>query len=96
MPTVNLRRPGMCTMNLQRPSTSTTHLSIHLTHSARASTLTGIEPHKIGLPGVAGSQPISQPLGALEGRHRTIIVFSVTSGGTQFDGTNIRVPPAKS
>ena len=98
MPAVNLRRPGMCTMNLRRPPTSTAHLSIHLAHSARASALTGIEPHKIGSPGVAGGQPISQPLGALEGRHRTIIVFSVTSGGTQFDGTNFSSAffPAKS
>ena len=88
MPAVNLRRPEMCTMNLRRPLTSTAHLSIHLIHLARASALTGIEPHKIGSPGVAGGQPIYQPLGALEGRHRTIIVFSVTSGGTHFDGTN--------
>ena len=88
MPAVNLRRPEMCTMNLRRPLTSTVHLSMHLAHSARASALTGIEPHKIGSPGVAGGQPISQHMGAFEGRHRTIIVFSVTSGGTQFDGTN--------
>ena len=86
MPAVNLRRPEMCTMNLRRPPTYTTHLSIHLVHSARASALTGIEPHKIGSPGVGG-QPIYQHMGALEGRHRTIIVFSVTYGGTQFDGT---------
>ena len=98
MPAVNLRRPGMCTMNLRRPPTSTAHLSIHLTHSARASALTGIEPHKIGSPGVAGGQPRSQPLGTLEGGHHTIIVFSVTSGGTQFDGTNFSSAflPAKS
>ena len=94
MPAVNLRRPGMCTMNLRRPPT---HIA-HLRPSGSFGSCIRADRNRAAQDRLAWCRPISQHMGALEGRHHTIIVFSVTSGGTQFDGTNFSSasPPTKS